>query len=708
MAYEHHRRRAGSSRRDGSIVGLTSGERNRRRSGSVLSRVFGSFRHRHHEDKTSQQQRDWMASYEEKHRPDRPKVDKRLYSKKDDEDYADEILRMQERNRQQYKSSEQIQRDQEPTKQSQQRAPSPHPTNVTVPNFSYSSKSPKGTRQSMPSPAFAQTEWRTRRNGSIPATGRETLSRARAPSSPVSPGAITIQVYHASEPTRRPIVRHTSEPEKDLTLLPRKAYNPNESSPERRTRESRRRGEKKLSERRANKSVAQRPQQSSRAFPDSKTTTGLGLIPDSSPAAPPAASDPTPTPAGAKNDRISSPAPASQPRTCVMPGCDAALVTDLDREQNVCEDCRDEYRQSAFDDVSAIKAVDLQALQALIGGSDDDLNAHMRVAARQEEAEEEVAQPRLVNGNGKGKVSAAAESGFKLQPAPAGRRFRPQPRSRSGSHSRPRSRSGSGSGSRSGSGLGTRAGQQQNHSHSREKKTEGVRKVSPPSGPSSSSLDRGCHIGFQDARWIGSAHQQHQHQQQQEKKLPALRRRPGVMQFSAAEEHRDEEQSGAEGEGEGEGEVEKNVSLRTNSHSNGSGSGSGSGSGNGSWMTDARSTLSSSSEDESPSQHSYLSPPPLSSPSKPRRVTLAASADARPIEPQPDPESEFEAGPEAEANFNPYRATLLYRQIEEIIDCYTSVDSMTAEQNARRKESAVAEYWVREPEEVYMRRMGFI
>ncbi|KAI2641633.1 hypothetical protein GGS26DRAFT_597431 [Hypomontagnella submonticulosa] len=385
MVHGHHRHlSAGSLRRSGSGS-------NRKSNGSdgkgVFSKVLGSIRRRSHEKQEEKEQekeeeethapawkqrQDWIAKYECTHHPDRPRVDKRTQEVLTDVEYAAKLQRLQERSERYHGLSH-------------QRSNTPPRINTNIPNFSYSSKSPKGNRESPP--GLNKTGW--------PPSGHKSPtdhdSGERDPISPVSPGAMTIQVYRASAMDRGPIIRHSSESKSNQgPLLPRKAYNPNESH-------------KKLVSR-GSSSSHKRGGTSTDSRAPVQINRGLGIT---------IYSDLDSSSAQTTTTNNSSRRPSASlasPQKCPWPDCGAVLTTAQEKKDNLCASCHSALypRESAFfgpsSDPAAATDADLRALEALIG-------------ARVDTAED---RGQLVD-----RAPVAYE--FKLQPAPRGKRRRRLP-----------------------------------------------------------------------------------------------------------------------------------------------------------------------------------------------------------------------------------------------------------------------------------------
>ncbi|KAI1138762.1 hypothetical protein F5Y05DRAFT_350135 [Hypoxylon sp. FL0543] len=608
--YNH--RSAGSLRRSGSNANRKHSSGGSSNSGSVLSRVLGSFRHKRQEDKKSRpsksegHQLDWIANYKGTHHPDRPLVDKRIRTILPDDEYAAKLERLQERNQISHGLND------------RSKSATPPPIQTSIPNFSYSSTSPKGTRGSQLSPKFTRTEWQPIIDTTPPNTGNRTLR------SPTSPETVTIQLYPESDLDRGRIVRHIARTTPQY-LLPRKAYDPDESAAESSPQESPHKRKRSSADFPAGKTVWHEPR--SPIHGDS-IPPPPDLTRDSSPASPTRSREvrsPVTPVDEHRNHRFASPEP---PRTCPWPGCNAVLVTEQEKADNLCASCHESLypRESAFFGPNERREPEvddarLEALHALLGTRVDvakDVHVdeiHTGTAAR------------LV----KSKFSTKE---FKLQPAPAGRRRRPSlgPRRDDGS------------------------------------RNDIARHASP------SPLGRGGqHIGFQDARWYPSP-----------LRTPVSKPQPQPQSLPLLDTE------------ENDGETRFLTRTGPGDSSNGS-----------SWpTTDSRSAESSDDDDDTGfrrpyepgerNKDSYAAtsniPPPITNPT--------TTDERRGNKGNPDPQPEQQRGPS--------RDTVLYREIEEIIDCYTTVGDIAAEDNERRKADAVASFYAKEPEAVEMRRKGFI
>ncbi|KAI0598091.1 hypothetical protein F4775DRAFT_601756 [Biscogniauxia sp. FL1348] len=173
----------------------------------------------------------WVARYQVTHHPDRPLVDKRTRPdlRKGEDGYRADLVHMQERNAERRVRAAAVaaRRNMPPaihsSNSSSAGASRPRGlglrTDVDVdmdmdmdfgmPNFSYSSSSPKGSRENLSSasPVFRRTEWQHASPGGLGVGGRlasgmrgEWSDEAAWSASPVSPGAMTIKVAFHPEP----------------------------------------------------------------------------------------------------------------------------------------------------------------------------------------------------------------------------------------------------------------------------------------------------------------------------------------------------------------------------------------------------------------------------------------------------------------------------------------------------------------------------
>ncbi|KAI0840008.1 hypothetical protein F5Y06DRAFT_308845 [Hypoxylon sp. FL0890] len=590
---QQNHRSAGSLRRSGSSADRKHNSGSS--SGSVLSRVLGSFRHKHQEDKKRrpsrpEEQQDWIANYKGTHRPDRPLVDKRFRTILPDDEYVAKLEHLQERNERFHGLSD------------RSRSKTPPPIQTNVPNFSYSSTSPKGTRGSPLSPTFAKTEWQ-------PVDEALLNRRERALRSPISPETVTIQLYPESDLDRGRIVRHIARTTPQY-LLPRKVYDPYESAAESSSQESLLKRKRSSADFPTGETVRRELHS---PVHDDISSSSPGLTRDSSPASPFRSREvisPVTPEDESINRRFTSPEP---PRTCPWPGCNAVLVTEQEKKDNLCANCHESLypRESAFfgsneNQKPEIDDARLEALHALLGTRVD--------VAR------DVHVDRVHKGTARLVNSRFNTNEFKLQPAPTGRRRRPSlgPRRNDGNES------------------------------------DIVRRVSPsPRGRD--------HIGFQDARWYPSP------RKTQDTKPKPKPKRDGQ---ESDREARDFPRTGSP------------------DHSDWS------------WTTDSRSTETSDDDTIPPY---YLRQKKYKDPSVAATISSSTNENERrgnkdKSGPEPAPPTQRE----------PSRDTILYREIEEIIDCYTTVDDISTEEHERRKADAIASFYMKEPEAVEMRRKGFI
>ncbi|KAI0133140.1 hypothetical protein F4776DRAFT_141220 [Hypoxylon sp. NC0597] len=588
MVHEDHcDRSTGSLGREGSNPNRkqSTGSSN---SGSVLSRVLGSLRQKHQEDKKTSsqskgQQEDWIANYKRTHHPDRPLVDKRTRTILPDDEYVAKIERMQERNERYYGLND------------RSRSPTLSPLQTNIPNFSYSSTSPKGTKWSPLSPDSSRTGWQSV-DGALPNT-RDRIPRPHGSLKTV-PSILSCPEHDLG---RGRIVRHIARTRPQY-LLPKKIYDRDESSAESSPRESLHKNKRSSAEF-PTAEIAHRESQS--PIYDDTNSLPPSLTRDSSPASSSRSqelgSPVTPV------DQISDRHFASQEplRTCPWPGCNAILLTEQEKADNLCANCHEALypRESAFfgpneRPKSEDDGARMEALHALLGTKVD-------VAKDVHVDEIRGRTARLVS-------SRFNMSGFKLQPVPEAKKRRPAPVPRRDDASQ----------------------------------DDVARQVSP--NPPLCSK----HIGFQDARWYPS---------------PQPLDTPNPNTKAAEEPSRKELGS---------------QPTRCPHKSEDSAS----------WTTDPRSTASSCDDEESASPHHE---PKETNKDISAIATLASTGSN-------------ENRGNKETRYQPSRDTVLYREIEEIIDCYITVDDMDAEENERRKADAIASYYAKEPAAVEMRRRGFI
>ncbi|OTB07754.1 hypothetical protein M426DRAFT_19691 [Hypoxylon sp. CI-4A] len=391
--------------------------------------------------------------------------------------------------------------------------------------------------------------------------------------------------------------------------------------------------------------------------PPRPAATGLGIL-TLPPATPPPPISPTELQVLAKSPALVSArhTPAERARTCPWRGCKATLKTDQEKADNLCVNCHEGLypRESAFFGPTeartpVVDEAELADLRSLV-------QARIDVAQNMRVDEVHGGTARVVD-------SRFGADGFRLQPAPAPRRKR-------------------GSGSGSGSGSGRAAARE-------ERKKSGSVSLWPAPSPTS-VLHSKQHIGFQDANWtlpMRSA--------SPAKYVPKPKPKPEEVDL-----------------GSGEDRSHDHISLRTESASSGS------------WTTDTRATETTTDDDSSSSSSSSSSgssedesPAPLPNPEPAQHKAPLLRIPIFPLPPSHlqirspvvarDNQNNNSINKEDKAAKKPPRATVLYQEIEDIIDCYTADDD-DDENKKRRRADAVASYFAREPEAVEMRRKGFI
>ncbi|KAI1659045.1 hypothetical protein F4813DRAFT_37249 [Daldinia decipiens] len=600
MVHENRRHRSAGSARKSSFT--TSLRRNS--SGSFISRVLGSFRHKHHEEKgkkTSAQetgeQQDWIANYRGTHHPDRPRVDKRTQEMVSDEEYAARLGWIR-------------------GKSQGHCEPSDHnrPSQAPVPNFSYSSTSPRSNRMSSMSPTFAETgqpsrDW---------APSKEAATTDPTLVSPVLPGVGAIRTYNASSLDRGPIIRYSEGSEKRAPPPPRKISATSQHSKRRGSRGSMLGGKRTETD----VEITNLPNRKTKTpmyngYPISEHAPGLILN--------------------------SSPTSPAAPLTCPWRGCYAVLSTAQEKEDNLCTTCREALfpRESAFFGPSptVIQNTHLKTLQALTGS------------------------PNTTNEHGQTRTERSSARSFKLLPAPRGKRR----------HIIEARRMASNEGDND-DGHGDSSSDSEKESGN---ETDGSAwsTFSPDSNQQAS-------LGIQDASPFSPLHEG----------IFGTSPRSLGIRFNGGIEHGDNHTY----ENGGREEVEESLSPHTKPPSDKS------------WTTDLQST-SSSSGDELASPYSDvdmetalrdLYPPPL--------IARIQSG-------------ERVSQPQRPSNVYRSRDTLLYREIEDIIDCYaypeeTKTKTKTGpgpdiaeqeQEQERHKADAAATYFADESE-AEMRRSGFI
>ncbi|KAI1477906.1 hypothetical protein F4774DRAFT_426910 [Daldinia eschscholtzii] len=352
MVHEHHRHRSvGSPRKSSFSTGLR-----RNSSASLLSRVLGSFRRKSHEGKEKKtssagkvkedHQRDWIGT----HHPDRPCIDKRTQEMVSDEEYAAQIRRMQERSQRHYGLSD----DHGRTPQS------------PVPNFSYSSMSPRSNRISSLTSTYTEPRWLPEEDRPPP---KDNAAADFVLSSPVSPSTRTIQIFNASALDRGPIIRYSDESNRRVSPLPEKS-----SSFVTQPSEGRRSsgGSKNNNRTVVDIDISQllnREPKTSISNPSLTSEFAPGLILNSSPTLP----SRTPSTSAANTNSPVSPSP-SPPRTCPWRGCHVILTTAKEKKDNLCTRCYESLcpRESAFfgpSPPSTVQDTHLETLQALVGAT---------------------------------------------------------------------------------------------------------------------------------------------------------------------------------------------------------------------------------------------------------------------------------------------------------------------------------------------------
>ncbi|KAI0381857.1 hypothetical protein F5Y04DRAFT_288334 [Hypomontagnella monticulosa] len=395
----HHHLSAGSLGRSSSASNRKSNESDGK---GVFSRVLGNLKRRSHEKDEKEeeeshvpawkQRQDWIANYECTHHPDRPRVDKQTQEVLSDVEYAAKLQRLQERSERYHGLSH-------------RRSKTPPRINTNIPNFSYSSKSPKSNRESA---RFGSIDSKAECPPNGHETSKEHNPRDTVSSSTVSPGAMTIQVYRASAMDRGPIVRHSTESNSNSNssinqgpLLPRKAYNPNESRKHHDSRKASSSSHKKAASTDSRIATAAEPAHH----------RGLGITFSSS--------DPDTSSAQTALETDTSrrtSASLQSPRKCPWPDCGAVLVSAQEQKDNLCASCHEALypRESAFfgprdHKPAAATEGEMQALQALVG-SRADTDSWESAGENKEQGQSVDRSPVMYD--------------FKLQPAPLGKRRR--------------------------------------------------------------------------------------------------------------------------------------------------------------------------------------------------------------------------------------------------------------------------------------------
>ncbi|KAI0166831.1 hypothetical protein GGR52DRAFT_76138 [Hypoxylon sp. FL1284] len=693
------RLRPGSEGSKGSHGGA-AGSASERSSGSrsVLSRVIGSFR----QNKPQQQQRnekkpkttatttsgtddDWMASYKITHHPDRPRVDKRTARERSNQEYAAEIRRMQERSQRHYELSHPggpgiVGYDRNLTR-TRTRTPSPPPPPPIPPlrkppeqmvqappnsGRSYGlyprSRTAENSRRlpySDPAPPIREAR------GPSPPAGNQRRARPRQqqqrdwapprpprPSSVQSPGAMTIQVYRESA-----VEGEEEQEQEQPPLLPRKTYDPHARARAQTTRDS---GYARTASESSSSSSSSVDSQAAAAVAALRMSaavahrpsppTSMSSAPWSSPFGPPPHAPPSyplPHPTRPLNNADSDDEDEDddEARTCVMPGCGAALLSTRDREQNVCGPCLKQYRQSTFDAAASSfssllsrtpapvppASSDLATLAALVGTAglvDRSHDEENTCVTPLEERRRGCPPARLLLNPARSNFGSHA---FRLQPAPPGRK-RQQQRQR-----QPMRLDGYGGG------------------------------VSTPVAPVSAWSYSTSGVSSR-----GVVDQQQQQQQQQQH----VAYQDGRLQQSSRKLWN---------------EPQPPAPASASS----------------SWTSETPPKSSRSEDADDNDDATVIDPSPLSEDFDEENLRIAPLVPAGARVPPPSPPRESDSW--SSAGRYPVRATVLYQDIDDIIDIYVQAnkDGCGGEAERRRAE-AVASYYEREPEEVEMRRKGYI
>ncbi|KAI1074156.1 hypothetical protein F5B20DRAFT_469695 [Whalleya microplaca] len=420
--------------------------------GNVVARVLGSFRHKpssrysdqqthtHTHTPSQAEKKDsnssWVANYKPTHYPDRPRVDKRTRTRLTDEEYAARIQKMQDRNQRYY----------DDMSSSRRHRPS---LQTNVPNFSYSSRSPKSNRDSPP-PPFSKTDWLPAAAETAgqhqdwehdhdvdqdPVPGLESKgssfasaeSRSSARSSACSPSACTVKIYRQASVDHGISVRETMNCDKPL---PSKAFNPNEPYPATPAPP-----QKHPSRRRTRKRSSSMP----RIETIRESTTSVYNVSDEYDDEPPPLTPSSPDLVSSASTTHSSPSipslatPLTSPagaRVCPMPGCGVVLLTDADRTHNLCADCRTlQPRESTFypvavgeyeeEEVSPVVAqANLKKFQSL-GRGRVSLVDHTPVVTEARRSAQLASKFNNSN-NSNSNSNSSPQQDFKLQAAPKG------------------------------------------------------------------------------------------------------------------------------------------------------------------------------------------------------------------------------------------------------------------------------------------------
>ncbi|KAI1466337.1 uncharacterized protein F4812DRAFT_75975 [Daldinia caldariorum] len=734
MVQENYRHRSvGSSRKTSFSAVLRPNS-----SPGLISRVLGSFRQKSPEEKKKGKgkgkktssgkfkgdQQDWIASFQGTHHPDRPRVDKRGQEMVSDEEYAAQIRRMQERSQRHYELSDRGQTPQSP-----------------VPNFSYSSMSPRSNRISPLAPSFSEPQWQ-------PSDDRQPPKDITTTDLAVSPSSRMMQIYPTGSLDRGPIIRYSEESNRRVSPLPGKTISTTTTntstvtsqlseghSSSRVSDNSRTAADIEVSKL-FNREPKPKPSSiSNSSSPGSELAPGLIL--NSSPTSrsrfpSTVADNPLALPRSHSRSRSpSSPSsPPSPPQTCPWRGCHATLTTDREKKDNLCAACHDALcpRESAFfgpswsslrPSTTAVKDAELDILHALVGVT----------ASTEDEGEgeggddEEKKKTNYVPVGGRSKSNGGGGGGmrrqsahfdkrfsvgnFKLLPAPRGKRRQiVEARQRAGGNGGGRCSSSSSSSEETGNederdGLTWRtslstqpARHHHNHNHLPPPPP-------PPRPPNPQPEAFGLVFPFrQDTFGIN----------------PNLIPIPPPTQSNHNDNARYKYTTEPKQEGEDEGqEADKPAS-------------------DSSWTTDKRTSSLTNSTDDDDEDNSPVSPYSAPDMHKPRDIypapLIARIASRHHHYNHPDYQQDLDHPRQSSSSsssssvYRPSRDTLLYREIEDIIDCYAganadadagiSVGAGVAEQEREREwerfkaTANITPFFTDDPEAVEMRRKGFI
>ncbi|KAI1799385.1 hypothetical protein F4811DRAFT_544181 [Daldinia bambusicola] len=767
MVHEHHRHRSvGSPRKISFSTGLR-----RNSSASLISRVLGSFRQKNHEGKEKDKgkwkgkgkkmpgktkeggQRDWMATFKGTHHPDRPRVDKRTQETVSDEEYAAQIRRMQERSQRYYGLSDHGRTPQSP-----------------VPNFSYSSMSPRSNRISPTTSVFAEPHWRPNDDQQLP---KDTATTDFA----VPPSARAMQTYCTGSLDRGPIVRYSEESKRQASPLPGETFSTVTTNTTAATSQpSERRSSSRVSENsrtvadavEISKLLNREPKPPSTSHPSPGSEFAPGLILNSSPTLPPrfpSIEDVNPIPlprsyshSHSQSHSPSSPSSLSPPRTCPWRGCHAVLTTDREKQDNLCARCQDALcpRESAFfgpssssssmrPPTTAIQDTHLETLRDLVGAS-----ANTEDEDDDDDYGEKNSGGAGGRGSGRGSNGSGSSSGTRKQHARSDKRFSvgsfkllPAPRGKRRQIFEARQRAGGNQGNNSAAASGSNGGRSSSSSSVKESGNEDEKNEFTWPHPSLSAHAERHHNhlphprpsnpqpedfgpvppfrqGTFGADPIPTTRTQPQHNDGDNK----ARNKPAA----------EPTQRGSE-EG-GEQETDKPASDSC------------------SWTTDSRTSsltnTSNSSEDDDAGPASPYSAPDVRSKTRSKAQDLHPAPLIARIRSgdrhydqynrhQPRHQQDYQhyqaldsprRSGSGSSSYRPSRDTLLYREIEDIIDCYAGTHKAdtsppAAEQKQKReREREQGQGWLRskaddaditatffadgDPEAVEMRRKGFI